>query len=98
MKTITNIKWSRFNSSTDKQIMPETAKNKILNFMKNGRLFMTGDTALKDPVTGEIFSRTAAHFKDIDDEYSWTSAEVYIFEKYDMKLCPGFINKVLTNG
>ena len=75
-------------------ISPEEPENKqqILNYLKKGRVVSLAPARLKDVVTNEYINISLRCMSD--GKYSWRSDLIYYYEKYNVKLDPGFIAHV----
>ncbi len=97
MKRITDIKWHSFSNSPDEvKKLSQSEKDRIIEYLNGGFVYLAGDSSLNDPVSGDLFEKTSAWMSDDDEEYEWSNAEIYMFEKYDMKLRDDFVRKVLS--
>lgn len=67
-------------------------KDKVLNHLKSGKLLFVAATTIKDIFTGKPIVGGLCTYTD--GEYTWTSEELYYFEKYNLKLNADFINSI----
>lgn len=70
-------------------------KNDILNYFKQHNVaYSVVICPATDYITGKTLDNLIECFDD--EVYTWTSEEIYHFEKYDLKLNDDFINHVLN--
>lgn len=74
---------------------PYVEKEKILEYMKKGRVHMVSGQRMKDIFTGEPIEGEML-FMD-DGKYSWTSKMIYYVEKYDLELPEDFFAHILNS-
>ena len=95
MKFITD--YNEFGGNQDISLLdhiekePIENKEKILDYLKNGKDNGIRCSVIYDYVKDESLSETIKLFTD--DEYNWDSEEIYHFEKYNLKLNEDFIKK-----
>lgn len=66
---------------------------KIIEFLKNqGDFVMLYTGSLDDPVTGE-FVRWDIEYKELGN-FEWSDVDIYMIEKYNVELCPEFLDFV----
>ena len=70
-------------------LLADDLKTRIIKYLYSGELGVAGDCTLKDPFTGEVFSRTSA--QRIKDGFEWWSMDTYMFEKYNIALADEFL-------
>ena len=96
MKYITDYK--EFDSSAQKSILTHVSKEehpqkqKILAYMKAGKDDGIRCSHVHDYIEDENVMLTVRLYTD--GEYSWTSEEIYHFEKYNLELNEDFVKKV----
>ena len=73
---------------------PIERKAEILSFMKSGRKELFTTACVRDIVTEQETDIPDTGFTD--EEYLWYAAEIYHFEKYNLKLNDDFIAHVLS--
>ena len=69
-------------------------KNKLLLYLKHGRIAAASSIKLKDVLTGEYIPGETLYYTD--GEYAWRSDLCYYFEKYNFILPPEFISHALA--
>ena len=90
MKEIIDVPYINISISDLKvEQLPVDLKRRILRYLKSGELGIVGDCAVKDPFTGEIFTRTSA--QRVKDGFEWWTIDIYLFEKYDISLSNDFM-------
>lgn len=75
-------------------IHPINGKSGIISYMKSGRKEWFTTDYVEDIVTGQETDIPDTGFTD--GEYLWYAAEIYHFEKYNLKLNDNFIAHVLN--
>lgn len=69
------------------------AKEKILNYLKNGNVHMVTASRIVDVFTGKKVNGELFHMND--GKYSWSSKIPYYVEKYNLRLPEEFEQHVL---
>lgn len=67
-------------------------KEKILKYMKSGKVIAAAPGRLKDVFTNEPIKGEMLVYSD--GVYYWGSEAIYYFDKYNMKLPDGFLSKI----
>lgn len=92
--------YKEFGIENGKSIMDDFSENahpekdRIINYLKNGRGTVAAPGYYTDVVTGKTVHITKAILTD--DEYSWPSVFPYYVEKYNLKLPDIFVSKILN--
>lgn len=74
---------------------PIAQKNKVLEYLKNGKVEAYAPGRLKDIISGEKIEGDICCYTD--GIYEWRSDTIYYFDKYNLKLEDQFILHVLKN-
>lgn len=74
-------------SMTEK--LPSEMKSRILSYLTSAPVGLVGDVRLTDPVTGKSYTHTSVCRNK--DGFEWSSADIYMFEHYDVKLSEDFL-------
>ena len=69
--------------------LPAELKQRILDYMYTPPPGLVGDVRLIDPVTGVQYDHTSIIRER--DGFSWSSAVIYMFEHYDIRLSDEFL-------
>ena len=69
--------------------LPGELKKRILAYMKTGVPELMSGMPLYDPVTGENYTWTNTVWTK--DGYWWSTAIIYMFEHYDVRLSADFL-------
>ncbi len=86
MKTISN-----YLVNVTSAYYPSATKEKVIRYLRKKDFLDYRSTArITDLVTGEKVE-DQCHLIYSDGNYEWTSAEIYLFEKYNLGLDPEFI-------
>lgn len=72
--------------------IPHGNKGKILKHLKSGKSIFATSTPIVDIFTGKPANIELCTYTD--GNFTWTSEEIYYFEKYNLKLNDEFINSV----
>ncbi len=72
---------------------PLVMKDKVLQYLKCGQDAGVCCSAVHDLVEGFSTGKTIHRYTD--GEYIWDDREIYHFEKYNLRLNEGFVNKVV---
>ncbi len=62
----------------------------ILRYLKAVKPYIVGVFALRDVVTGKLYSTCCCNYKEGD--WEWTDSDVYYFEKYNVPLNEEFVS------
>lgn len=71
-------------------------KERIIKYLKNGRVKLAAPSYYSDVVTGDTIRITKAILTD--GEYSWLSVFPYYVEKYNLRLPDDFVAKILKQA
>jgi len=77
------------NDDTMVEKLPPELKSRILEYLKKPEPGLIGMVTLKDPVTGKCYSHESIIREK--DGFEWSSATIYMFEKYDIRLSEEFL-------
>lgn len=67
---------------------------KVLLYMKNKSLeTLATSNNFYDPITGKLIHTATICFENTD--YIWSNAEIYVFQKYDVKLNSDFVDMAI---
>lgn len=69
--------------------LPSELKNRILDYLKAPQPTTVADMPLIDPVTGKLYTRTNVLREK--DGFEWSTAEIYMFEHYNVVLTDEFM-------
>ena len=71
-----------------------SGQDKIVSYLKNGKVHMASTGYDTDVVTGDLIKQTKTFMND--GKYSWTSTLAYYVEHYNMRLSKEFEEYVLS--
>ncbi len=77
------------NDKTMVKKLPDDLKQRILRYLKEPEPDTVADMPLVDPVTGKLYNRT--NILRVKDGFEWSTAEIYMFEHYDVILSDEFM-------
>ena len=77
------------NDQTMVKKLPDGLKHKILSYLNEPEPDTVADMPLIDPVTGKVYDRT--NILRVKDGFEWSTAEIYMFENYDVILSDDFL-------
>lgn len=77
------------NDDTMVQKLNPKLKKRILEYLKEPDPGTIGMVVLKDPITGKCYSHESIIREK--DGFEWSSATIYMFEKYDIRLSKEFL-------
>jgi len=82
-----------FSETPEFEILPE--RNAILSYLKH---YKTQEVVATGNVYDYIAQKSTEYKTETfyDGEFEWTTYEVFYFDKYNIKLNPEFIDKVLS--
>ena len=69
-------------------------QDKIVDYLKNGKVVMVSTGYVTDVVTGDLIMQTKTFMND--GIYSWTSTLAYYVERYNLRLPNAFEEYVLS--
>lgn len=69
--------------------LPSELKDRILDYLKTPQPTTVADMPLIDPVTGKLYTRTNVLREK--DGFEWSTAEIYMFEHYNVILTDEFM-------
>ena len=84
------------NDKTMIKKLPAELKHKILRYLKEPEPDTVADMPLIDPVTGKTYDRT--NILRVKDGFEWSTAEIYMFEHYDVILSDDFLRMFMVEG
>ncbi len=70
-------------------------KQRIVSYLRNGKVISAAPGIMKDILTGERTGREMLVYSD--GQYAWKSDLIYYVEKYDMRLPSEFIDHILAS-
>ena len=77
------------NDSSMVEKLPDELKRRILTYLKEPEPGTVGDMPMIDPVTGVKYDST--NILREKDGFAWSSAAIYMLEKYDIRLSDDFL-------
>ena len=78
-----------FSTEMMKDKLPSELKNRILDYLNTPQPTTVADMPLIDPVTGKLYTRTNVLREK--DGFEWSTAEIYMFEHYNVILTDEFM-------
>lgn len=78
------------NDSTMIKKLPPAIKKKVLDYLKEPEPTWVSGKRMTDPITGEFYSHE--NLIREKDGFSWSSAAIYMLEKYDIRLSEEFLS------
>lgn len=91
--------WKEFNPQSEKSIkmdfssVPVSKKDRIIEYLNNGKVKLVSTSHGIDVLTGENITRNYCLLTD--GEYSWFNTLSYYVNKYDLGLPEDFERKIL---
>lgn len=75
---------------------PYSGKDKVINYLKNGKKTYSATSYGRDVFTGEVIPGERCGMTD--GEYSWNSSLAYYVEKYNLRLPQAFEMKAIKES
>ena len=71
-------------------------KEKVLSFLKSFEPKAVAAGHFEDEITGDVVNTDWLSYSS--GSFSWTTADIYHFEKYDLELKPEFVEYALAHS
>lgn len=89
---------SDYRNEFQKTKYDENVKRTLISYMSQRKYLIAASTAkIRDFISGEKVESLCRLIYS-DGEYEWRSEEIYLIEKYDMKVFENFVNHVMRRA